>query len=58
MKWLSEASNVEFRGEMFNAFNTAQFSNPDNSFTSPTFGQISSTAVSPRIVQFALKFNF
>jgi hypothetical protein len=58
LKWPSEGSNVEFRAEMFNAFNTPQFSNPDNSFTSPTFGQISSTAVAARIVQFALKYNF
>jgi hypothetical protein len=58
LKWPSEASNVEFRAEMFNVFNTPQFSNPDNSFTSPTFGQISSTAVAARIVQFALKYNF
>ncbi|MBV8051814.1 MAG: hypothetical protein JOZ80_11535 [Acidobacteriaceae bacterium] len=58
VKWPSEGSNIEFRAEMFNAFNTPQFSNPDNSFTSPTFGQISSTAVAARIVQFALKYNF
>jgi Carboxypeptidase regulatory-like domain/TonB dependent receptor len=55
---LGEASNLEFRAELFNAFNTPQFSNPDNSFSSPTFGQISTTSVNPRIVQFALKLNF
>ena len=56
--FLGEAANLEFRAELFNAFNTPQFSNPDNSFSSPTFGQISTTSVNPRIVQFALKFNF
>ena len=56
--WPGEADNLEFRAEMFNAFNTPQFSNPDNSLSSPTFGQISTTSVNPRIVQFALKFNF
>lgn len=56
--WPSEGANVEFRTEMFNAFNTPQFSNPDNSLSSPTFGQISSVSVAPRIVQFALKLNF
>jgi hypothetical protein len=56
--WPTENLNLEFRAEMFNAFNTPQFSNPDNSFSSPTFGQISSTSVNPRIVQFALKLNF
>ena len=56
--WPIEGANLEFRAEMFNAFNTPQFSNPDNNFASPTFGQISSTSVNPRIVQLALKFNF
>jgi hypothetical protein len=55
---LGEANNLEFRAEMFNSFNTPQFSNPDNSFSSPTFGHILTTSVNPRIVQFALKFNF
>jgi hypothetical protein len=58
-KWPSEATNLEFRVELFNAFNTAQFSNPDNSLSDgPAFGQISTTSVSPRIVQLALKLNF
>jgi len=56
--WPTEIANIEFRTEMFNAFNTPQFANPDNNFSSPTFGRISSTAVNPRIVQFALKLNF
>jgi Carboxypeptidase regulatory-like domain/TonB dependent receptor len=56
--WPSEGLNLQFRAEMFNIFNHPQFSNPDNSFSSPTFGQISSTSVNPRIVQFALKLNF
>jgi hypothetical protein len=58
LPWPSEGANVEFRTEMFNAFNTPQFANPDNSFTSPTFGEISAISVAARIVQFALKFNF
>ena len=56
--WPNEASNVEFRAEFFNAFNTPQFSDPDNEQDSATFGQVLSTAVAPRIMQFALKFNF
>ena len=56
--WPSESLNLEFRAEMFNAFNTPQFSNPDNSLSSPTFGHILSTSVNSRIVQFALKLNF
>lgn len=56
--WPNEAANVEFRAEFFNAFNTPQFSDPDNEQDSATFGQVLSTAVAPRIMQFALKFNF
>lgn len=54
-----EGMNLEFRAEFFNAFNTPQFSNPDTAVSDgPTFGQISSTAVNPRIIQLALKLNF
>jgi len=58
VRWPTEASNVEFRAEFFNAFNTPQFANPVTTATAATFGQITSTSVSPRIVQLALKFNF
>ncbi len=58
IRWPNEAANVEFRTEMFNAFNTPQFANPGTAFSTPAFGHISSTAVSPRIVQLALKVNF
>ena len=58
-RWLGEKSNLEFRAEMFNSFNHPQFANPDTSLSDgPAFGQISSTSVNPRIVQFALKLNF
>jgi hypothetical protein len=53
-----EALNLEFRTEFFNAFNHPQFNDPDVSFGGPTFGQISSTIVNPRVLQFALKFSF
>jgi hypothetical protein len=56
--WPKEHSLLEFRSEFFNAFNHPQFCDPDVEFTSPTFGHISCTSVAPRIVQFALKFNF
>jgi hypothetical protein len=56
--WLKEGANVEFRTEFFNAFNTPQFSNPSTNASSAAFGQITSTSVSPRIIQFGLKLNF
>jgi len=55
---LGESGNVEFRTEFFNAFNHPQFSNPSTNATAATFGTITSTAVNPRIIQFALKLNF
>jgi len=57
---LNENATLQFRTEFFNAFNHAQFSNPaivDVSKTS-TFGQITSTSVNPRLVQFGLKYVF
>ena len=54
---LTEAVSLEFRTEMFNAFNHAQFFNPDLNGFSPTFGQIT-TARPPRLVQFGLKLYF
>lgn len=58
LKAVSESANVEFRTEFFNAFNTPQFSAPGTNVSAATFGVISSTAVNPRIIQFALKLNF
>ena len=53
----TESKNLEFRAEMFNAFNHAQFLNPDLNGFSSTFGQIT-TARPPRLVQFGLKLYF
>src|SRR5262249_16382064 len=58
VRWPVETSNLEFRTEFFNAFNHAQFADPDTNFSSATFGKIQSTAVSPRVMQFALKLSF
>jgi len=57
----AETQRVDFRAEAFNIFNHANFRNPDNTITDPTFGQILQTArgsaVDPRILQFALRYS-
>jgi len=58
LNWPREKSALEFRGELFNAFNHAQFANPDANFTSPTFGVISRTSVNARVGQLAVRFSF
>ncbi len=55
---VTEAQKVEFRAEFFNLFNNVNFANPVNVVTSGNFGQISSTTTGPRVIQFALKYNF
>lgn len=57
---ISERQSVIFRSEFFNAFNHPQFANPVGTAisTPSTFGEITSTSVNPRIIQFALKYIF
>jgi hypothetical protein len=58
LRWPSDIANLEFRTEFFNAFNHSQFADPGINSSSSAFGKITSTVVSPRIIQFALKLNF
>ncbi|MFZ0711385.1 MAG: TonB-dependent receptor [Terrimicrobiaceae bacterium] len=58
IRWPKEGSSLQFRAEFFNVFNHPQFADPDNNFSSPTFGVISSTSVNPRVGQLALKLSF
>ncbi|HXN46912.1 MAG TPA: carboxypeptidase-like regulatory domain-containing protein [Bryobacteraceae bacterium] len=55
-KWfyLHETLKLQFRAEMFNAFNHANFYKPDGNLTDSTFGVISAT-LPPRDIQFGLK---
>ena len=53
-----EHQNIEFRWEMFNAFNHTQWGAPAVNLESPaTFGRISGTR-DPRIMQFVLRYSF
>jgi hypothetical protein len=56
---ITEGSALQFRAEFFNFTNTPKFAQPVNDFAAgPAFGVISSTVSNPRVIQFALKYNF
>jgi len=54
---LAESKSLQFRAEFFNLFNRANFELPDSDISSTTFGEIQQ-ALSPRLIQFAIKFFF
>ncbi len=56
-----ERARIEFRSEFFNAFNRANFNNPNAAFNPASlgsFGKTFSTITDPREIQFALKLYF
>jgi len=56
---LFEKNSLHFRTEFFNLTNTTNFANPLNAVTfGPVFGKITSASNNPRIIQFALKYQF
>ena len=55
---VTERLRVQFRGELFNIFNTPQFGRPGQSLGTPQFGVISNQANAPRQIQFGLKALF
>ena len=66
---VAERASIQFRAEIINAFNRANFSLPNVDFNSTTFGAVSETPDvtagnprlgegGPRVVQFGLKFLF
>jgi hypothetical protein len=56
---LGSSKQVQFRWEVFNATNVANFINPNSALGNPAFGTISSTGNNiPRQMQFGLKFLF
>jgi len=54
---LYRAHTVQFRAELFNAFNHANLNNPDAGLSDSNVGRITS-ATTGRIVQFGLKYSF
>ena len=55
-----EHGTIQFRAEAFNVWNHAQFNPPAgiNVNTPSTFGKVTSTSVTPRVIQFGLKYIF
>jgi hypothetical protein len=54
----SETQRLQFRWESYNAFNHNAFNLPNPSLATGLFGQITSSASTPREMQFALRFEF
>jgi hypothetical protein len=63
---ITERVSTAFRAEVFNVANRAQFGDPSGNFSSPSFGQITSTvnngsatgSGTPREFQFSLRARF
>jgi len=59
MTKVAEGQTIQFRAEFFNAFNHPNFANPALQRNTPgTFGTITATSGNPRIIQFALRYQF
>lgn len=55
---IHDTISLQFRGEMFNAFNRHVFNKPDSGVNDVNFGQVSSLLLGPRNVQFVLRLNY
>jgi hypothetical protein len=55
---ITENKQLQFRTEFFNLPNSPSFGNPNQILESSTFTRLRSTVISPRDIQFALKFVF
>jgi len=54
---IGERMNIQFRTELFNAFNTPQFGAPQGSVTATNFGAITGASNS-RVIQLGLRLSF
>ena len=56
---ITETQKLEFRSEFFNIWNHPSFNNPSFfDVSGPNFGAITTTAGTPRLIQFALRYSF
>lgn len=55
---IREGISADFRGELFNAFNRHAFNKPDSGVQDTNFGQVGSTLLGPRNVQFTLRITY
>jgi len=55
---ITEKIKMDFRGELFNAFNRHSFNKPDSGIQDTGFGQVSSTLLGPRNVQFTMRITY
>lgn len=55
---LTERTKLQFRTEIFNLFNHAQFDLPNTSIGNPAAGRITGIVGTPRQMQFALRLSF
>ncbi len=55
---LREDATLTFRTEFFNVWNHAQYQNPGTAVGTSSFGVINQSSVAPRLIQFALKYQF
>ena len=54
----NEEAGLEFRAEFFNLLNRTNFGRPQTNISSPSFGQIFSTATTAREIQLALRLHW
>jgi len=55
---ITERIHLDFRGEMFNAFNRHAFDKPDSGVQDTNFGQVGATLLGPRNVQFTMRITY
>jgi hypothetical protein len=55
---IREDAALAFRVEFYNALNHPNFGNPGTTSGTTNFGVINQTSVSPRLIQFGMKYVF